>query len=149
MRTTRSKRALLFAARGQLETKGAARPCEVRVLAPVRSADHEYSARVKLAAPYRIDQEITGASAKQARELAFGLVHQLFNGSVLRDDAGEVVHVPGAQIHPDEDRDDGVRATDGLVACVVERDERTVRMVLDVVHANGAARAKSGTKGAP
>src|SRR5438105_9815809 len=127
MRTTRSKRALLFAARGQLETKGGARPCEVRVLAPVRSGDHEYSARVKLTAPYRIDQEISGGSAEQARELAFGLVHQLFNGSTLRDDAGSVVRVPGAEVHPERETDDGLRGKDGVVASVVARDEKTMR----------------------
>jgi hypothetical protein len=136
MRTTRSKRALLFAARGQLETNGASRPCELRVLAPVRRATHEYSARVKLTAPYRIDQEIYGVSAKQARELAFGLVHQLFGGAVLRDEAGAVVRVPGGDLPLDDDADDGVRARDGVVACVVERDARTVRLVLDVAHAS-------------
>jgi hypothetical protein len=139
MRTTRSKRALLFAARGQLETKGASRPCEVRVLAPVRRDTHEYSARVKLTAPYRIDQEITGGTAKQARDLAFGLVHRLFDGAVLRDDEGGVVSVPGEELRADDDKDDGVRAPDGVVACVVERDARTVRLILDVAHADGEA----------
>jgi hypothetical protein len=146
MRTTRSKRALLFAARGQLEMKGTARPCEIRVLAPVRVSPHEYSARVKLTAPYRIDQEISGGTPKQARELAFGLVHQLFNGSILRDSEGSVVRVPGAELHPEEDRDDGVRAKDGVVACVVSRDPRTVRIVLDVVHEGDGAKASSGKK---
>jgi hypothetical protein len=147
MPTTRSKRALLFAAKGQLETKAGARPCEVRVLAPVRRAAHEYSARVKLTAPYRIDQEISGGSAEQARELAFGLVHQLFNGSTLRDDAGSVVRVPGAEVHPERETDDGLRGKDGVVASVVARDEKTMRIVLDVAQADDPSAPQKKAKG--
>ena len=134
-RTARSKRAVLFAAHGQLETKSGARPCEVRVHAPVKQGEGEYAARVKLTAPYRIDQEITGGSAKQARDLAFGLVHRLFDGAALRDEKGAVVRIPGGELPDEDESDDGVRASSGVMACVVERDAKTVRLILDVVRA--------------
>jgi hypothetical protein len=144
MRKARTKRAVLFAARGWLGAIGTARDCEVRVLAPVREGDHDYAVRVKLTAPYRIDQEISGETALQAKELAFGLVHRLFDGAVLRDERGAPIEVPGAPIAAPREVDDGVRAATAIVSCAVARDASTVRIVFDDV---GKADAKRwGTK---
>jgi hypothetical protein len=129
----RSKRAVLFAIRGRLHTEGTSRPCEVRVLAPVRAGDREYAVRVKLTAPYRIDQEIGGATAQQAKELAFELVHRLLDKAVLRDESGQIVEVPGAPRSAPREVDDGVRGTTAIVSCVVPRDASTVRIVFDDV----------------
>src|SRR5258708_32257720 len=119
MRKARSKRAVLFAARGWLGENGTSRACEVRLLAPVRAGEQAYAVRVKPTAPYRIDQEISGATARQAKEHAFGLVHRLFDGAVLRDEKGVPVEVPGAPLPQRREVDDGVRGTTAIVSCAV------------------------------
>ena len=133
MRKSRPKRAVLFAVQGSLETHGTSRACEVRVLAPVRANAHEYAVRVKLTAPYRIDQEISGTTGRQAKELAFGLVHRLFNGAVLRDERGAAIAVPGNPLPAPREVDDGVRGSTAIVSCVVARDAATVRIIFDDV----------------
>jgi hypothetical protein len=112
----------------------------VRILAPVRAGAHEFEVRLQLTAPYRIDQEICGATGRQAKDLAFELVHRLFDGAVLRDEAGAQIEVPGGPLRRPRVLDDGMRGKTAIVSCVVARDASTVRIVFDDVSKADAKR---------
>lgn len=85
-----TKRKVLFAFEGTFDKE----PCELEIHEPI-AAGRDFSCRIRLTRPVRIDQEIFGASAKQARELVFALCHGLLDRGALRDERGKRVKLPG------------------------------------------------------
>jgi hypothetical protein len=107
-------------------------PVTIRVSRPVKRSDASWSANVESVA-LRINQAIVGASASQARTLAFGILHALVAGRELLDDAGRNVRLPGTPLAPSKDVDDGRRSERGVAVCLVLEGNGKARIVMDDV----------------
>lgn len=104
-------------------------PCGVVVWDAIR-AGPDFACRVQLTYPLAIDRELFGATAAQARDLAFGLCHSLLDRGELLTARGKAAAIPGAPL-PRLELDDGRRSPRGLAVCLVARERGRVRLVID------------------
>jgi len=72
-------------------------PCTLLILDAVR-AGRDWSCRVRMTHPLPLDQQLYGATAKQARDLALGLFHCLLDRGKLKDARGKRVTLPGRSL---------------------------------------------------